>query len=140
MLIDYSPKQKSLKNKNNFWKVKKVTAVKDDIIFSDNFHGFFVRVCVLSHVWLFAIPWTVTLQAPLSMRCSRQKYWSTLPFLLQGIFPIQGSNSCLLCLLHWQADSLSLHHLGSIIFLYMLIKMISYKKLNLKFFLLITRI
>ena len=30
--------------------------------------------------------------------------------LLQGIFPTQGSNSCLLCLLHWQADSLPLCH------------------------------
>ena len=28
--------------------------------------------------------------------------------LLQGIFPTQGSNRRLLCLLHWQADSLSL--------------------------------
>ena len=27
-------------------------------------------------------------------------------FLLQGIFPIQGSNPRLLCLLHWQAGSL----------------------------------
>ena len=27
-------------------------------------------------------------------------------FLLQGIFPIQGSKPLLLCLLHWQADSL----------------------------------
>ena len=27
-------------------------------------------------------------------------------FLLQGIFPIQGSNPRLLCLLHWQAESL----------------------------------
>ena len=27
-------------------------------------------------------------------------------FLLQGIFPTQGSNLCLLCLLHWQAGSL----------------------------------
>ena len=39
-------------------------------------------------------------------------------FLLQGIFPIQGSNLCLLWLLHWQADSLPLappgkpHHLA----------------------------
>ena len=31
-------------------------------------------------------------------------------FLLQGIFMTQGSNPCLL---HWQADSLPLHHLGS---------------------------
>ena len=34
-------------------------------------------------------------------------------FLLQGIFPTQGSNLCLLGLLHWQADSLPLSHLGS---------------------------
>ena len=27
-------------------------------------------------------------------------------FLLQGIFPTQGSNSCLFCLLHWQIKSL----------------------------------
>ena len=33
--------------------------------------------------------------------------------LLQGIFPTQGSNPCLLCLLHWQVGSLPLHHLGS---------------------------
>ena len=31
-------------------------------------------------------------------------------FLLQGIFPTQGST---LCLLHWQGHSLLLHHLGS---------------------------
>ena len=33
--------------------------------------------------------------------------------LLQGIFSTQGSNPCLLCLLHWQADSLPLQHLGN---------------------------
>ena len=31
-----------------------------------------------------------------------------LPFLLQGNFPTQGLNPCLLCLLHWQAGSLPL--------------------------------
>ena len=30
-----------------------------------------------------------------------------------GIFPTEGSNSHLSCLLHWQADSLLLGHLGS---------------------------
>ena len=38
--------------------------------------------CVLSRfsrVWLFAIPWTIVCQAPLSMRFSRQEYWSGLP-------------------------------------------------------------
>ena len=29
-------------------------------------------------------------------------------FLLQGIFPTQGSNPCFLCFWHWQADSLPL--------------------------------
>ena len=34
-------------------------------------------------------------------------------FLLQAIFPIQGLNLPLLCLLHWKMDSLTLSHLGS---------------------------
>ena len=34
-------------------------------------------------------------------------------FLLQGIFPIQGSNLCLLQLLLWQTDSLPWSHLES---------------------------
>ena len=39
-------------------------------------------------------------------------------FPLQEIFTTQGSNSHLLCLLHWQADYLPLHHLGNPICLY----------------------
>ena len=39
-------------------------------------------------------------QAPLSMECSRQEYWSGLPFPTQGIFPIQGLNPRLLHLLY----------------------------------------
>ena len=35
---------------------------------------------VLSRVRLFATPWTVARQAPLSMGFSRQEYWSGLPF------------------------------------------------------------
>ena len=34
----------------------------------------------LSHVWLFATPWTVAYWSPLSMEFSRQEYWSGLPF------------------------------------------------------------
>ena len=37
-------------------------------------------VKLLSHVQLFAIPWTVAHQAPPSMEFSRQEYWSGLPF------------------------------------------------------------
>ena len=63
--------------------------------------------CVLSCVLLFATLWTVT--PPLSMGFSRQEYWSC-HFLLQGIFLTQGLN---LRLLHSQADTLLLSHLGS---------------------------
>ena len=35
---------------------------------------------MLSHVRLFATPWTVAHQAPLSMEFSREEYWSGLPF------------------------------------------------------------
>ena len=61
-----------------------------------------VCVCVYelpSCVWLFATPWTVACQAPVSMGFPRQEYWSGLPFLLQGIFPTQESNPGLL---HWR--------------------------------------
>ena len=37
-------------------------------------------------------------------------------FFLQGIFPTQGSNQCLLKLLHWQVDSLSLCQPGKLMF------------------------
>ena len=40
--------------------------------------------------------------------------WRGCHFLLQGIFPTQGPNPCLL---HWQADSLPLCHLGSALFI-----------------------
>ena len=63
------------------------------------------------------LPWTVAQQAPLSMGSSRQGYWSELPFPILGICLTQGSNPSLLHLLHWQVDSLPLHHLGSCIFL-----------------------
>ena len=44
----------------------------------------------LSCVWLFATPWTVTHQAPLSMEFSRQEYWSGLPFPSPGYLPNPG--------------------------------------------------
>ena len=46
----------------------------------------------LSRVLLFATPWTVAYQAPVSMGFSRQEYWSGLLFPSPGIFPTQGSN------------------------------------------------
>ena len=40
-----------------------------------------VKVKSLSHVQLFATPWTAAYQASLSMGFSRQEYWSGLPLL-----------------------------------------------------------
>ena len=61
----------------------------------------------LSGVWLFVTPWTVAPQLPLSIGFPRQ-YKNTgvgSHFLLQVIFPTQGSNSHLLIgrqiLCHW---------------------------------------
>ena len=44
----------------------------------------------LSHVPLFAIPWTVAYQAPPSMEFPRQEYWSGLPFPSPGDLPDLG--------------------------------------------------
>ena len=66
---------------------------------------------MLSHfscAQLFVTLWTVAHQAPLSMGFSSQEYWSGLPCPPLGIFPTWGSNPHLLCLLHWQAGSLTL--------------------------------
>ena len=57
-----------------------------------------VCVCVCSVMsGSFVAPWTAADQAPLSMECSRQKYWSGLSFPPpKGIFLTQGSNPHLL--------------------------------------------
>ena len=46
-----------------------------------------VKIKSLSRVQLFATPWTVAYQAPLSMAFSRQEYWSGLPFPSPGDLP-----------------------------------------------------
>ena len=48
------------------------------------------NVWVLSCVRLFAIPWTVAHQAPLSMGFLGQEYWSGLPFPTPGDLPDPG--------------------------------------------------
>ena len=106
---------------------------------SSSVHGIFqVRILVCAK----SLQWHLTLCDPMdhspqgsSVHGSRQEYWSGLPFLspllewvaisfsitgvgyhflLQGIFPTQGLNWSLLCLLQWQAGSLPLHRLGSL--------------------------
>ena len=65
----------------------------------------------LSHVRLFATPWTIAYQAPPSMGFSRQEYWSGLPFPSPGDLPDPGIKPRSPAL---QADALgSLGHQGS---------------------------
>ena len=47
-------------------------------------HEVKVKVMLLSRVQLFATPWTVAYQAPLSMGFPRQEYWSGLAFSSPG--------------------------------------------------------
>ena len=54
-------------------------------------------------------PWTEDCQAPLAMGFPRKEYWSGLPFPTPGDLPDPGIE---LCLLHWQAVSVPLRHLG----------------------------
>ena len=65
----------------------------------------------------FTTPWTVALQAPLSMEFSRQEYWSGQPFLSPGDLPNLGMEPrfpslILYCLSHQGSHidmSVSLH-------------------------------
>ena len=47
-------------------------------------------MCVLSHVQLFATPWTVAQYSPLSMGFPQQEYWSGLLFPPPGALPNPG--------------------------------------------------
>ena len=72
-----------------------------------------VCACLFGCVQLFATSWTVACQAPLSMEFPGKNTGVGCHFLLQEIFPTRGLNPCLLDCLHWEADSLTLSHLGS---------------------------
>ena len=100
--------------KHNFWKLKSfikfskwVFSVTQQFCFS-----VFTLVgevaCMCSVTWLFATPWTVANQVPLSMEFSRQEYYSRLPFPPLGDLPkprIEPSSPTL-------QDSLPLEPLG----------------------------
>ena len=76
-----------------------------------------LHCAVLSHLScarLSATPWTVAHEDPLSTGYSRQDYQVGCHFLLQGILLNLGLNRHSLLFLHWQADSLSLSHPGSL--------------------------
>ena len=50
-----------------------------------------LKLKLLSHIRLFATPWTIVCQAPPSMGFPRQEYWSGLPFPSPGDLPNPGS-------------------------------------------------
>ena len=52
----------------------------------------FSSVQSLSRVRLFATPWTIAHQVPLSMGFSRREYWSRLPFSPPEDLPHPGIN------------------------------------------------
>ena len=62
------------------------------------------HVFVLRRVKLFATPWTVAPRFFCSWNFPGENTGVRFHFLLQGIFPTQGSNPSLMHLLHWQAD------------------------------------
>ena len=67
------------------------------------------QLCSIVQLYrLFAPPWTVACQAPLSMEFSRQAYWSGLTFPSPGDLSNPGIKLESPAL---QADSLPLHHL-----------------------------
>ena len=65
-----------------------------------------------SRVWLFATPWTIAHQVPLSMGFSRQVYWSGLPLPTPGNLPNQGTELVSLASPALACYSLPLGHLG----------------------------
>ena len=65
-------------------------------------------LCVLNRVQLFATPWTVAHQAPLSMDFFRQEYWGGLPFAPPGDLPDSGTEHMSSVSPALQADSLML--------------------------------
>ena len=76
----------------------------------------YVCVCTSSRVTLFVTswtPWSIRLPCPLNFPGKKTRVGCYFP--LQGIFLTQGSSLHFLCLLHWQADSLQLCHLRSLL-------------------------
>ena len=70
-----------------------------------------MHVCMVSCftcVQLLVALWTVAHQAPLQRGSPGKNTRVGCHAFLQGIFPTQGLNLHLLCLLHWQAGSLPL--------------------------------
>ena len=86
-----------------------------------------LKVKSLSHVWLLATPWTAAYQAPPSMGCSRQEYWSgvplpsptmTAPFCIfpRNVWESQLLWTSLLCRVEYNLESLMVFIVINLIF------------------------
>ena len=81
------------------------------VYFTITFFSWVSLEVVLSYVWLFVTPWTVALQAPLSMGIPRQEYRSRVLFPTPEDLPNPGIELESPAL---QVDYLPLSHLGSL--------------------------
>ena len=66
------------------------TAIWQGRMLGNKHINFRLEQVLLSHIRLFATPWKVAYQAPLSMGFSRQEYWSGLLFPSPGNLPNPG--------------------------------------------------
>ena len=92
------------------------TACCDCVLIFDSSCAVLCCAQSLGRVWLFATPWTVTGQAPLSMAFPRQEYWSGLPFPPPGYLPdlgIKPASPALAGGFLTKVDSLPPNHLRS---------------------------
>ena len=94
---------------------KQISKACDLVLFPTSFWPLWAIIIVvitelLSCVLIFVTLWTVAHQDPLPMDFPGNDTGVGCYFLLQGIFPTQEPN---MCLLHWQ-DSLSLSQQGSL--------------------------
>ena len=96
----------------SIWSIKSICMY----VFGDIYIYIYAYVCVLSCfccVWLFATPWTVAHQTPLSMGFSREEDWSRLSFPPPGALLTQGLN---LGLLHCRHILYHLSHQGGFLY------------------------
>ena len=78
-------------------------------------------------------PTLIARQAPPSRASPVKNTRVGCHFLLQGIFPTQGSNLCLWSLLQWQADSLPLSHQGSPLYAHITFHLIFHLVMNIEY-------
>jgi len=85
--MQYRSGKENIRGRESKLAAKRIKVVKSGVyalILSSRY------VCMFSPVQLFETMWTTARQAPLSMKCSRQEYWSGLPFPSPGDLPDPG--------------------------------------------------